>query len=451
MADVINSAYDPLLQSYHTSSLTVDGYGMSNLFSMERAHRSKGMLLERFIRSPVMLSAQFKFPLQLLYILIELRLDINDIIKLTVGTSKEVRAIKNSFSVRRDEGDINSIIMLVFSDPTKLDSVCLPEAVPGSELCTKYTNSQRLTVNNVSQSSPPLPISTPIHVGRGVITSDININILHWTGHKPLLIKSLELWTQLPMNDRRHGDSTIGPCKLFEDFKQLLINRETAGCDRCRPAVPLVYNSNIREERGKRKREREKEEIPINKELKLADPPLQYMDSITHNLMTLPVLLPSGYYVDQSTVDKSIELDTMNGRPPTDPFTGIPYTSRPAFCPLLKTSIDEYVSSIEGQVERTVGTAEDILKHKQMLNNRASSNDESVDKPIERRRTLSSKKPASSERAVMQDDAHSSIGKVNEVDITHERLVTDSLDLALSSLFPPSLPSPPSSSNAPEL
>lgn len=364
MADVINSAYDPLLQSYHTSSLTVDGYDISNLFSMERASRSKGMLLERFIRSPVNLSVQLKFPLKLLYILIELRLDINDIIKLTVGTSKEVRAIKNSFNVRRDEGDYNSIIMLVFSDTTKLNSVCLPEAVAGSDLHTKYTNSQRLSVNTVSQPSPPLPISTPIHVGKGVITSDININILHWTGHKPLLVKSLELWTQLPMNDGRHGGSGVGSRKLFEDFKQSLINRGRPGCDRYRPAVPLVYNSDMREEeRGKRKRKRE--EVPMNKEPKLTDPPSQYMDSITHNLMTLPVLLPSGYYVDQSTVDKSIELDTLNGRPPTDPFTGVPYTSRPAFCPSLKTSIDEYVSSMEGQVERTVGTAGDIVKHKQ--------------------------------------------------------------------------------------
>ena len=356
MADVINSAYDPLLVSYNTSSLTVDGYDITNLFSMEAASRSKGMLLERFIRSPVTLSAQLKFPLQLLYILIELRLDYNDIIKLTVGTSKEVRPIKNSFNVRRDEGDSNSIIMLVFNDPTKLDSVSLPEAVTGSNLHAKYT-SQSLSINTVSQPPQPLPISIPIHAGKPVITSDININILHWTGHKPLLIKSLELWTQLPMKGRRHG--SIDSLKLFEDFKQSLMNRRARyTCSR----VPLVYNSS--EEGRKRKRERE-EETSINKELKLTDPPLKYTDSITHNLMALPVLLPSGHYVDQSTVDKSIELDTINGRPPTDPFTGVPYTSRPMFCPLLKASIDEYVSSLQVQGERTVGSAGDIIKHQQ--------------------------------------------------------------------------------------
>ena len=50
--------------------------------------------------------------------------------------------------------------------------------------------------------------------------------------------------------------------------------------------------------------------------------PSKFLDSITCDVMLLPMLLPSGHLVDRSTVDKLALNDTMYGRLPTDPFTG---------------------------------------------------------------------------------------------------------------------------------
>ena len=50
--------------------------------------------------------------------------------------------------------------------------------------------------------------------------------------------------------------------------------------------------------------------------------PSKFLDSITYDVMLLPMLLPSGHYVDRSTIDKLAINDTLYGRPPTDPFTG---------------------------------------------------------------------------------------------------------------------------------
>lgn len=51
--------------------------------------------------------------------------------------------------------------------------------------------------------------------------------------------------------------------------------------------------------------------------------PEQFLDEITYELMALPMLLPSGHFVDRSTLEKLQHTDSMYGRPPSDPFTGI--------------------------------------------------------------------------------------------------------------------------------
>lgn len=50
--------------------------------------------------------------------------------------------------------------------------------------------------------------------------------------------------------------------------------------------------------------------------------PEQFLDELTCELMVLPMVLPSGHCVDQSTLDRLAHNDSTYGRPPTDPFTG---------------------------------------------------------------------------------------------------------------------------------
>lgn len=70
-----------------------------------------------------------------------------------------------------------------------------------------------------------------------------------------------------------------------------------------------------------------------------------FLDSITYEVMICPMVLPSGKYVDQSTIEKCIEHDNMYGRTPCDPFTGIPFsdTLKPMHVPELKGRIDSFL------------------------------------------------------------------------------------------------------------
>jgi len=108
--------------------------------------------------------------------------------------------------------------------------------------------------------------------------------------------------------------------------------------------------------------------VVLNDEDDNLEIPEDYLDEITHELMTIPMTLPSGKTVDRSTVEKCEVSQEMWGGLPRDPFTGQIYTKtlRPVFDSALKSRIDRFLlengSRVGGLscVGRTVGSAEKI-------------------------------------------------------------------------------------------
>ncbi|XP_076376738.1 RING finger protein 37 [Megalopta genalis] len=73
--------------------------------------------------------------------------------------------------------------------------------------------------------------------------------------------------------------------------------------------------------------------------------PEAFLDSITWEIMTQPILLPSGKIIDQSTLQKHEETEALWGRRLTDPFTGIPFSEdrKPVIATALKLRIDKFL------------------------------------------------------------------------------------------------------------
>lgn len=67
----------------------------------------------------------------------------------------------------------------------------------------------------------------------------------------------------------------------------------------------------------------------------------------------LPMLLPSGVSVDSTTLEEYQKREATWGRPPNDPFTGVPFTStsQPVPNPQLKSRIDHFILQ-KGVVQR---------------------------------------------------------------------------------------------------
>jgi hypothetical protein len=90
--------------------------------------------------------------------------------------------------------------------------------------------------------------------------------------------------------------------------------------------------------------------------------PENFLDSITCTIMAFPFILPCGKFVDQSTLDRHEQHEAMWGRAPSDPFTGRMFTenNRPIPATALKACIDRFLIEHSERPEvvcipRTVG------------------------------------------------------------------------------------------------
>lgn len=74
------------------------------------------------------------------------------------------------------------------------------------------------------------------------------------------------------------------------------------------------------------------------------DIPDEFLDAITHELLVMPFILPSGNIIDETTLMKHNQHEEMYGRLPSDPFTSIIYTpdNQPKFSDALKFRLDEF-------------------------------------------------------------------------------------------------------------
>lgn len=73
--------------------------------------------------------------------------------------------------------------------------------------------------------------------------------------------------------------------------------------------------------------------------------PEHFVDPITCEIMTQPIILPSGKIIDQTTLEKHEENEAVWGRPVSDPFTAIPFNEerRPIMATVLKLRIDKFL------------------------------------------------------------------------------------------------------------
>lgn len=76
--------------------------------------------------------------------------------------------------------------------------------------------------------------------------------------------------------------------------------------------------------------------------------PVEFLDEITHEIMTMPILLPSGHIVDQTSLDKYFDEQRLlnSNFKPNDPFTRIEFnniTYKPIINDKLKARINHYL------------------------------------------------------------------------------------------------------------
>lgn len=91
--------------------------------------------------------------------------------------------------------------------------------------------------------------------------------------------------------------------------------------------------------------------------------PEDFLDSITCDIMAMPMVLPSGKIIDRLTLEKHNQHEEKWGRAPSDPYTGQGFTAerKPVLNAALKAQIDKFLLDHSNANEfrhtsRTVGS-----------------------------------------------------------------------------------------------
>lgn len=263
------------------SCISRENYSVENLLSSDEGLRKRGFLCETFIRPPISLTVCFSFSFDIKYVVIGTR----------VGGQKS-----SGFQLSAGRNDN---VPRICSMITEKDTIIFHD---NNTDLSSFGNDYDKCCFNISAS-------------RTIRSAEkLSIRIFKTVNSIPAISK-LEVWGKIS-------------CNVSLDMRRII---------------------NLKWEEGKKPKTKQIEianDQPISEKnldtFKICD---DFLDSITYEVMTYPMVLPSGKYVDRSTIEKCVQHDTTYGRPPCDPYTGIPFTDslKPIPVPELKGRIDSFL------------------------------------------------------------------------------------------------------------
>ncbi|XP_060787817.1 RING finger protein 37 isoform X2 [Neoarius graeffei] len=291
----------------YCNKLCADGCDVSNLLSGDPAALRRGCRLEYFLRPPLHVTLRFQVKVELYRVDVQLLPCGNASRRLEILTCSEVKPAKTSENDQERE-------------QFKLVGRCeLSEEVL---ICFKHPN---FKLRAPFSERPPDP---PAHAKQQKLWSQgfqalnsvaqLRITVPYGGASSALGIKSLVVW------------GVPAHCCSLSELEQF----QKAHFDSLQPKLSSLsilspVSTSVRSPR------------PDNAFSETTIPE-EFLDPLTQELMVLPMILPSGMVVDNSTLEEYQKQEAAWGRMPNDPFTGVPFTkdSKPLPNPLLKSRID---------------------------------------------------------------------------------------------------------------
>ncbi|KAK7083568.1 hypothetical protein SK128_001460, partial [Halocaridina rubra] len=344
-----------------TSQPGAEGREVSNLISQHCKLRSLGYMAEYFIRPPVDIVFDFIVPIDISHVKLFARLERHCSSSFVIFTRPE-----NICDVKRQPGEqnmpfldtVNSSVSAAFTENAHQSNITSEVCtVPPSLSCSD--NSVYLRVGSYStQNEDCLILTNPYYkhwikykmppCEDGVTNNSVYKGTLKHTNRlalkcvKSLIVRisrtfgtscpvlnAVEIWGQ-------PGISTKPAMRKAVLEKWLGRTREEPSL----PILPRIYNSEPVEEK-QRIVNAEASECKNSFEI-----PEDFLDPLTCEVMTIPLLLPSGQSIDAQVLERFIANEAQWGRPASDPFTGVPFKpgQKPSPNIALKCRIDRFLA-----------------------------------------------------------------------------------------------------------
>ncbi|XP_078588361.1 RING finger protein 37-like [Branchiostoma floridae x Branchiostoma japonicum] len=331
----------------HCDKVSADGYDITNLVSADLRVRARGFRAEYFIKPPVNVILSFPFHIHIH------RIDIDPCVGSNVSLGLQILT-HSATSIENWLVDSKS-----GSTCASLNSTFNPETF--NLVGKAFLEERKFLCFKNNRYSPRRPF-----VGKDFTPGTLDGNA--YLSNLWQKSQALSRVSHLMVRIVRTQNASIPVLRSVRVYGQ-----PSATCDK--EVISLVYQISQSLKSPPVESTTISVQSPLSKEEEvqdtartlLKDPseespgiPLEYLDEITLELMALPMMLPSGHSVDQSTLDKHSQSEEVWGRPPSDPFTGVPYTrsSHPIPNTALKVRIDKFLlqeGKHLGNVGRTVG------------------------------------------------------------------------------------------------
>ncbi|XP_012866397.1 PREDICTED: RING finger protein 37 isoform X1 [Dipodomys ordii] len=331
---VINLCLPQFRPRIHCNKISADGYEVENLISEDLTKRSHGFRTEYFIKPPVFVTVSFPFNVEICRINIDL----------TAGGGQNVTGLEMYTSAlpSRASWSSSECQALGLSEPSVPDKEAF--TLVGKVLLRNQN--QVVFSHRGFKARPPfspveVTLPSPAVVAqelwnKGALSlshvAHLRICITHVTGSGIPCIKRLEVWGQPAKTCSQDvidsvllvASETLPQVLTFQTPSLPMESDCAPGGQSEHPQAPSGLQGLAKE---------------------IQDVPEEFLDPITLEIMTCPMLLPSGKVIDQSTLEKCNRSEAAWGRVPSDPFTGVAFTphSQPLPHTSLKARIDHFL------------------------------------------------------------------------------------------------------------
>ncbi|BFY98992.1 hypothetical protein BsWGS_02032 [Bradybaena similaris] len=349
---LINFALNIVGTRITSDKVSTDGYECSNLISSNWQQRRKGFMAESFIKPPVNITFEFPCNICIHHVSVSpcvgqqvsSHLELYSATKLMPSTKRNHQKLTANDAHKRF--DVTSMTPAV--------SQSLPIFYPISKMCVADSNGlvcfYNPKVTDLSDTNTADIITYKHraeiqHFRQEIInaSSQLTLRIVRTAQASTAAVSNINIWglpsLSVPTTIK---DAIVHKYKTFlqqsstSDMK--VRHKQTAST-----AAPVTR--------------------PMVEDCHQLDIPEDFLDPITCEVMAVPMVLPCGKNVDQSTLDHYFSVEAAYGRQPRDPFTGVQFssTSRPLPNATLKARIDKFLMEHSSdtatfKIARTVGT-----------------------------------------------------------------------------------------------
>lgn len=343
---VLNFCHWSLQPRVSCDKISCDNYEIENLISRDPLKKMKGFLAEYFIKPPVSITVHFPVNVQIHCILID------PVVGSQKSSAVEIfscsKKVKNSWLGNPEKTCV----------PDEKDLYFYPVGKYSSNnpnlICFKNSHFHRRNEFDMNNLSGPIscPVTVAIyHHSASTLASSshVTVRITRTINGSAVALKNLQIWGQPASSCPR-------------SLQDLIITEYLAAHDN--PSRQVRTTDDATCTKGQKTDIENHSKFTINN----VDIPEEFIDPITWEIMSMPMLLPSGKIIDSSTLEKYINTEASWGRCPSDPFTGVLFDSQSQPVPSgsLKTRIDSFLisnSNLLKDVPRIVGTGENKGGH----------------------------------------------------------------------------------------